>query len=306
LGSTPAAIRVMRFDFHWTTTGWHISEVNSDVPGGYCESSSFTRLIAAEFPALHHAGDPAQTWVDAMARLQSGPIALLCAPGFMEDQQVVSYLAQRLRKHGCDAILAEPRQLRWYKGHAHLNGTRLGAIVRFYQAEWLCRLPRRCGWTNFVAGGKTPVTNPGAAILSESKRFPLVWDHLPFDPSAWRRLLPETRDPREAPWQDDDSWLIKSAYCNTGDTVTIRRMADAKRWRSAARAARWHPGQWLAQKRFETVPLSSPIGRIYPCIGIYVIDGVAAGAYARVSPTPVIDYSATDVALLLNPEAADE
>ncbi|MCL4192911.1 MAG: hypothetical protein KJZ87_14350, partial [Thermoguttaceae bacterium] len=29
----PAGPRVMRFDFHFTTDGWRISEVNSDVPG---------------------------------------------------------------------------------------------------------------------------------------------------------------------------------------------------------------------------------------------------------------------------------
>jgi hypothetical protein len=28
-------VRVMRFDFHLTTRGWQISEVNADVPGGY-------------------------------------------------------------------------------------------------------------------------------------------------------------------------------------------------------------------------------------------------------------------------------
>ncbi|HKA06984.1 MAG TPA: hypothetical protein VKD71_06975, partial [Gemmataceae bacterium] len=31
---TPAAARVIRFDFHPTAAGWRISEANSDVPGG--------------------------------------------------------------------------------------------------------------------------------------------------------------------------------------------------------------------------------------------------------------------------------
>jgi hypothetical protein len=30
--STPAAARIKRFDFHWTTEGWRLSEVNADVP----------------------------------------------------------------------------------------------------------------------------------------------------------------------------------------------------------------------------------------------------------------------------------
>src|SRR5688572_29756398 len=38
--------RVMRFDFHFTTEGWRISEVNSDVPGGFIEADGFTQLMA--------------------------------------------------------------------------------------------------------------------------------------------------------------------------------------------------------------------------------------------------------------------
>ena len=29
----PGGVRVMRFDFHWTTDGWRISEANTDVAG---------------------------------------------------------------------------------------------------------------------------------------------------------------------------------------------------------------------------------------------------------------------------------
>src|SRR5436190_8637832 len=43
---SPSAARWMRFDFHFTSDGWRISEANSDVPGGFTESSFFTELIA--------------------------------------------------------------------------------------------------------------------------------------------------------------------------------------------------------------------------------------------------------------------
>jgi len=39
----------MRFDFHWTTEGFRISEVNADVPGGFSESSAFPALMAPSF-----------------------------------------------------------------------------------------------------------------------------------------------------------------------------------------------------------------------------------------------------------------
>ena len=38
-GSDARRIRVMRFDFHFTTEGWRITEVNSDVPGGFIEAA---------------------------------------------------------------------------------------------------------------------------------------------------------------------------------------------------------------------------------------------------------------------------
>src|SRR5207245_6230151 len=50
IGCDPAhlpvgAARVMRFDFHFTTQGWRISEANTDVPGGFIEAAGFTRLM---------------------------------------------------------------------------------------------------------------------------------------------------------------------------------------------------------------------------------------------------------------------
>src|SRR6185369_2070744 len=46
---TPAAVRAMRFDFHPTKDDWSISEVNSDLPGGFTEASFFTGLMAQQF-----------------------------------------------------------------------------------------------------------------------------------------------------------------------------------------------------------------------------------------------------------------
>ncbi len=42
--------------------------------------------------------------------------------------------------------------------------------------------------------------NPGSAVLTESKRFPLVWDRLSTELPTWRRLLPATVDVRDADW----------------------------------------------------------------------------------------------------------
>jgi len=302
---TPAPGRVMRFDFHPTTEGWRISEVNSDVPGGFSEASYFTAKMAAHFPKLHMTGNPGSVWADTLAAsvAPGGVIALLSAPAYMEDHQVIAFLAEQLRARGCRVHLAKPEQIVWRDGYAHLDAAwhrgPVDALLRFYQAEWLARLPGRTDWEFFFRGGKTPVANPARGILSESKRFPLVWANLSTALPTWEALLPETCDPRDAPWSRDDGWLLKTAFCNTGDTVSIRELMRPAQWLLTQLDARWQPNQWIAQRRFESVPVLTPVGPRHVCVGVYTINGRAGGAYTRLSEKPIIDFAATDVALLL-------
>ena len=302
---TPAAGRVIRFDFHHTTQGWQISEANSDVPGGFTEASHFTAMMAESFPHLRPSGNPAEIWSKALASSAgpSGVVALLSAPGYMEDHQVIAFLAARLRQVGCLAHLAKPEQVAWRDGLAHLDTKwhrgPVDAIVRFYQAEWFSRSPGKSGWEHFFRGGRTPVANPALAVISESKRFPLVWDKLSTALPAWRALLPETRDPRDAPSSNDDGWLLKTALCNTGDTVSVRELMRPMEWLRTWLAVQMSPGDWVAQRRFESVPVSTPVGSQHVCVGVFTVNGRAAGAYARCSKKPVIDFAAADVALLL-------
>ena len=102
---TPAAARVMRFDFHWTTEGWRVSEVNSDVPGGFTEASNFTRLMAEHYPGARPAGDPTAAIIEALARASTehGVVALLSAPGYLEDHQIIAHLARHLGARGLGA-----------------------------------------------------------------------------------------------------------------------------------------------------------------------------------------------------------
>jgi hypothetical protein len=350
--ATPAAGRVTRFDFHFTSEGWRISEANSDVPGGFSEASYFTAMMGEHYPHLRPAGNPGNAWSDALAKAAapSGVVALLSAPGYMEDHQVISFLAARLRERGCNEFIAKPEQIYWRDGLAYVadpivsarfsspreeapsnrrpveqwiiephvgsyntdvvsglvcssvaaDRIRIGAIVRFYQAEWLSRLPESCGWRYFFRGGNTPVANPPLAVISESKRFPLVWNSLSTILPTWRALLPETRDPTHAPWSRDDSWLLKTAMCNTGDTVSMRELMQPTDWLRTRIAARLLPSRWVAQRRFDSVPVLTPAGLRHVCIGVFTLNGRAAGAYARMSRKPLIDFEAIDAALLLH------
>lgn len=303
---TPAAGRVVRFDFHFTTEGWRISEANSDVPGGFTEASLFTELVADKFPHLTHAGNPAGVWCDAVAAEAGtgGQVVLLSAPPLLEDHQVNAFLAARLRERGCQTHLAKPEQIRWRDGVAHL-ATRwyrgsLDVLMRFYQAEWLPKLPEEIGWQYFFRGGKTLVTNPPLAVISESKRFPLTWEYLSTPLPTWRQFLPTVRDPREMSWFNDHDWLLKSAFCNNGEVICVRNLMKSHHWWHAKLASRFEPDNWVAQHRFESVPISTPHGPRHVCVGIYTVNGRAAGAYARLSEKSVIDVAAVDVALLID------
>jgi glutathionylspermidine synthase len=302
---TPAAGRVERFDFHYTEDGWRISEVNSDVPGGFSEASTFTQLMAEHFPAVI-AGDPIREWscMIANAAGSRGRVALLSAHRYMEDQQIMAYLGRKLSAQGLRAFLAHPRQIAWRERRALLvsafyNGP-MDAMVRFYPGQWLARWPGLRGGKHFFVGGLTPVVNPGIAVISESKRFPLVWDQLKTPMETWRRLLPETRDPGDEHWERDESWLLKTAFCDTGETVNVREALDAKAWKALTRSVRRQPEKWVAQRRFRDILLETPLGPMQACIGVYTFDGKAAGAYARVTNRRHIDYAAMDIALLLN------
>jgi len=306
---TRGAGRVIRFDFHWTTEGWRISEANADVPGGFTEASSFTQAMAQHEPSAEMAGNPATRWVDMMEGLvgRGGVVALLVASGYMEDHQVVAYLGERLRRRGIEAQVCQPHHLRWERGRAQFECDwfrgPVDAVVRFYQAEWVAGLRHARGMRElFHPAGPTRVVNPGSAMLIESKRFPMVWDQLKTRLHTWRKLLPETRDPREAPWRESDEWVLKASFCNTGDEVAMRGVLPEVQWRKVCRQVWWSPGGWVAQRRFEPVALDTPMGPMHPCIGVYTIDGKAAGIYGRMSRGPVVDYAAIDVAVLVEKE----
>ena len=200
---TPAACRVMRFDFHPASEGWRVSEVNSDLPGGFAEASAFPALIAEHVSAASPAGDPGAEYANLLAGVATErAVRSLSSPlRDMEDQQVIQGLARRLRERDVPTSLTGPQSLEWRGRRAFLKhepsgargGTPLAAIVRFYQGEWLAGLRRSVSRRHLFVG-ETPVANPGCAILSESKRLPLVGRNSPLrvQPGSASCLTPAT------------------------------------------------------------------------------------------------------------------
>ena len=303
-GPSAGTARIIRFDFHYTTDGWRISEANTDVPGGLNEASGFARLMAPHYPAASIVGDPGAAFVDAVVSgaKPGGVVALVHATAYSDDQQMMTFVARALRTQGIDAHLASPAHVKWIDGRASLDAAwrrcSIDTIVRFFPAEWLPQLAADTAWKSYFAGGRTPLANPATAILVQSKRFPLIWDELRTPLPTWRALLPDTRDSRDVPWRSDASWVLKPALGRVGEGIGMADLIAPREWTRIRRAATWWPSSWVAQRRFSVAPLETASGPVFPCLGVYTVDGRVVGAYGRLSTRPLIDSRAEDAAVL--------
>ncbi len=303
------ALRVMRFDFHSTPEGWRISEVNSDVPGGFIEASGWNSLFAERTAGASAPACTSELYAQAVRNAvgEGGLVALVHATGYSDDRQVMQHLARHFSAQGLRTCLLSPSHLRWMDGyteiHANFASGRPDAIVRFFPAEWLPNLVRQDSWRAYFQKTRVPVSTPGSAILLQTKRFPLVWEELHTDLSTWRCLLPKTIELSEIKIPPDDTWVLKPALGRVGERVGIRGVTIESDLQKIVREARRSPRQWVAQKRFEILPMMTPGGERFPCIGVFTIGGKAAGFYGRIAHKPIITQDAQDVAVLIKPAA---
>jgi len=297
-------VRVMRFDFHYTTEGWRISEVNADVPGGYVEASGWNALFAQQYDTTTPM-DPTQEYAQAIcAELSAGSlIALTHATVYSEDRQVMVHLGRELERRGMRVCLASPRNISWSNGAAILNTDferdNPAFVARLSPAEWLPREGGRERWAAWFGPTITPLSNPGRAIVLQSKRFSLAWDKLASELPTWRRLLPETRCPSEAGNIASGEWVLKPAFGRVGEDVGIRGVSSEDEYERILMAARRQPEQWIAQRRFHVMPVATEEGNVFPCIGAYTVNGKFAGLYGRAARAPLVNENAFDVAVLI-------
>lgn len=316
--NTETHIRLTRYDFHPTTVGWAISEVNSDVPGGFAEASLMPRV------AIDYLGNPSYHFVSFVDKLvealerklseKTGKrrIMLIHCTSYSDDRQVMQFLGDRLQKEGYEVIYGAGEHINFEDGRAYsiLDGNEgaVDAIFRFTPLEWLADIkPRR--WQGYF-NTQTLSCNHPVAIYAQTKRFPFVWDKLEkygVDMFTWKRLLPETvevktlknyRSRYGASYGED--YIYKPAYGRVGDGITIKEAISHSEYVKILKDVKRHPNSFVAQKRFNSIPVEAPNGfKFHVCLGAYAVDGNAAGYYARISSTPRIDSSAADIPVLI-------
>jgi glutathionylspermidine synthase len=130
----------------------------------------------------------------------------------------------------------------------------------------------------------------------------LIWNELKTDLTMWRKLLPRTSCPSEIQKLDRDDLVLKPAFGRVGEDVAIRGLTDRRTHEEILRAVRREESLWVAQQRFEVVPIPMADGDVFPCIGVYTVDGKMAGLYGRAARKALIDQHAQDIAVLIRRE----
>ena len=297
-------VRLMRFDFHPTDKGWEISEVNSDVPGGLAEAAILPE-IAGQFFAGSVPGENVANHIlrSFQTKLNTGDrIAFVHATSYADDRQVMQFLSDCFEQNGFRTVFAAPDHIRWKnkKAYSTLSGEEgsVDGIVRFFPLEWFETLPRKSDWYGYF-DCDVPCCNHPAAMLTQSKRLPLVWDELGVDISHWKALLPETKEPKSI-LKGLEGWIYKPAFGRVGGGISIKGAIPEKERLKIEKDARMQKKLWVAQRMFNSIPVGSLSGeKFHVCIGVFTVDAKAAGFYARLSETARIDENAQDIPVLI-------
>lgn len=300
-------IRLMRYDFHPTVEGkWAVSEVNSDVPGGFAEASlmplAAKNLLKNSDYWFINFGDILTKAIKSKVA-QNGRIMLVHCTSYSDDRQVMQFLGDRLKMEGFQVIYGAADHLRFKdkKAYSILDGNEglVDGIFRFTPLEWLTEIKPKY-WQGYF-DTITPSCNHPAAIYAQTKRFPLVWDVMEkqgVSMDTWRKLLPETVEVKDA--KGKEGFIYKPACGRVGEKISIEEACRGDEYQKILVDVKKHPKKYLAQKRFHSKPLLGENGEeFHVCLGSYSVDGKHGGYYARISDTPRIDSNAADIPVLI-------
>lgn len=299
-------IRLTRYDFHPTKEGeWAISEVNSDVPGGFAEASLLPKLALQYLKSNKvESIDFGSHLVKALSKKikKKGTVFFVHCTSYSDDRQVMQYLGDQMEQRGYHALYGAIDHLRFQNQEAIsiLDGHqgKVDGIVRFTPLEWVKDIKPKT-WSGYF-DTTTPSCNHPIAIFAQTKRFPFVWEQLEsygLSFSTWRKLLPNTI---EVTKKVPPGYLYKPAWGRVGEKISIQEACEEGEYQKILKEVKRHPKRYILQKQFSSQLLESPEGEwFHVCIGSYAVDGKHAGFYARMSRKLRIDSDAEDIPVLI-------
>ncbi len=300
-------IRLMRYDFHLDINNrWFVTEVNSDVPGGFAESSLLPEIARKiiNMPELKYISF-GEKMVEAINKKLNkvGNIMLVHCTCFSDDRQVMQYMGDRLKMEGYNIIYGAADHISFKNGQAYCildnNKEKIDLIFRFTPLEWLVQMkPRK--WDGYFDTVTCSCNHP-IAIYAQSKRFPFVWDDLEkahISMKIWKSMLPETLEVNMK--GIEQGFIYKPVYGRVGEKISIKEACKENEYSKIIRDVKKYPNHYIMQKKFDSFPVVGEGGETYHiCLGSYTIDGEHAGYYARMSEYPRIDSYAADIPVLI-------
>lgn len=307
-------IRLMRYDFHPTMFGeWAVSEVNSDVPGGFAEASLLPKLAIRYLESdKYYSIDFGELLSKAIAKKvkEKGTIMFVHCTSYSDDRQVMQYIGDKMEELGFKSIYGAADHIRFVnkKAISILDGYegKIDCIFRFTPLEWLKDIKPRT-WDGYF-DTITPSCNHPIAIFAQTKRFPLIWDILEDNGiklNMWRKLLPDTIEVKDV--RGREGYIYKPACGRVGEKISIEEACNDDEYKQILKDVKKRPKDYLAQKRFVSKALKSSDGKeFHVCLGSYTVDGKHAGFYARISDKPRIDSNAADIPVIIERSLEDE
>jgi len=308
---------VSRFDFLPTEGGWVVAEFNTDVPGGYPEALGLNELLAERYPKLK---DPNRVLIKRIVehlRRVSGKflpvVAFVFATGYSEDLQCASLLREKLRRHGIEVVLGNPRNLAIYGREATMFDRPIDVIYRYFPAEWYHELPRRevTAYLDAHRCGLVRAITPFSQLIIQSKKISAFWVRFASlftseEQALIRRHIPRTRlfcrDQTHMYKALQDQLALKRFSGRMGENVLVGRCYEPAEWDAIVdEISRYEAANWTVQDLVPVSLVRNTGALYYPCVGIYVIAGKPAGVFTRLSSSRVTAYNALNVPTFIEP-----
>ena len=299
-------VRLMRYDFHPTINGeWAISEVNSDVPGGFAEASLLPKLAMEYLKGNYFTvdfGDILSKSIASKIKPNSKIMFVHCT-SYSDDRQVMQFIGDKMESLGFKSIYGAADHLKFENKEAisilNNNEGKIDFIFRFTPLEWLRSIKPKT-WDGYF-DTITPSCNHPVAIFAQTKRFPLIWNCLKENGiklDYWEKLLPNTIEVKDS--KGKEGYIFKPACGRVGESISIKEACDKDEYDEILKDVRRHPKRYLAQKKFLSEPVKGENDELYHvCLGSYTIDCKHAGFYARISSKNRIDSDAKDIPVII-------
>jgi glutathionylspermidine synthase len=225
-----------------------------------------------------------------------GEIGVVFSTAYAEDLQVAALVERAVRERGGRARRLPPTALYGVADSLFAWGRRLSVLYRFLPTEYLEGAANVPAIARAVRAGKVRVVSSFGEMFAQSKAsFARAWDLLPERLVAG--VMPYTTDAHAL--SDDElrenrtSWVIKRSLGRVGDQVFVGALHEPAEWLAILAALRMSAGEsWVAQKFVPQKPVPTPWGDRFVTLGAYLLDGVFAGYFARLSPESHVSHEA--------------